>query len=55
MYLSKKTKCEGIKTIIVYGGIHEKVFVVLMATVVAISVMKGFGSDGSGRGQLHGS
>ena len=35
--------------IIVRGGIHEKVFVVLMATVVAISVMKGFGSDGSGR------
>ena len=34
----------------VYGGIHEKIFIVLMATALAISVMKGFGSDGSGRG-----
>ena len=34
----------------VYGSIHEKIFIVLMATALAISVMKGFGSDGSGRG-----
>ena len=36
--------------IIVRGGIHEKVFVVLMATALAILMMKGFGSDGSSRG-----
>ena len=36
--------------IIVRGSIHEKVFVVLMATALAILMMKGFGSDGSSRG-----
>ena len=34
----------------VYGGIHEKIFIVLMATALAILMMKGFGSDGSSRG-----
>ena len=36
--------------IIVFGDIHEKVLVVLMATVLVILVMKGFNSGGSGRG-----
>ena len=36
--------------IIVFGDIHEKVLVVLMATALVILVMKGFSSDGSGKG-----
>ena len=36
--------------IIVFGNIHEKVLVVLMATTLVILVMKGFSSGGSGRG-----
>lgn len=36
--------------IIVFGDIHEKVLVVLMATTLAILVMKGFGSGGSSNG-----
>ena len=36
--------------IIVFGDIHEKVLVVLMATTLVILVMKGFSSGGSGRG-----
>ena len=35
--------------IIVFGDIHEKVLVVLMATALVILVMKGFSSMGAAR------